>query len=59
MKTESLMNNLNMKKIKQIVPAINPLAQIVGSEKILMDRTIMNGKTVTEEQKLNIKPLFS
>lgn len=43
-----------------IPPAINPVAQIkVQTNKILMDRTIIANRPMTEEQKLNVKPLFS
>lgn len=46
--------------INMIQPAINPVAQIkINTNKILMDRTIISNRPVTEEQKLNIKPIFS
>ncbi len=49
---EKYNNNIN--------PAINPIAaRKLINGKVLMDRTIISNKTVTEEQKLNIKPLFS
>jgi hypothetical protein len=49
-----------MKKCNIINPAINPIAgRKLTTGKILMDRTVFASKTVTEEQKLNIKPLFS
>ena len=50
----------NMKKCNIINAAINPIAgRKLTTGKILMDRTVLASKTVTEEQKLNIKPLFS
>ena len=39
--------------------AINPMAQVMSAEKILMDKTIRNGRVMNEEQVLNVKPLFS
>lgn len=49
-----------MENVLKIKPAINPIAgRKLTNGKILMDRTIISNRPVTEEQKLNIKPLFS
>lgn len=49
-----------MENIIKITQAINPIDNIkVKNDKILMDRIVLPNRTVTEEQKLNIKPLFS
>jgi hypothetical protein len=50
----------NMQNCNIIKPAINPIAGLkLTTGKILMDRTVLPYGTVTEEQKLNIKPVFS
>lgn len=49
-----------MVNLINIKGAINPIDTIkVKNDKILMDRIVLPNRTVTEEQKLNIKPLFS
>ena len=49
-----------MENIIKITQAINPTNdRKITTDKILMDRIVLPNRTVTEEQKLNIKPLFS
>jgi hypothetical protein len=46
---------------KKIIPAINalPTNNTLVAHKILMDRMIQGDRTVTEEIKLNLTPIFS
>lgn len=52
------MNRSDILLIKK-KPILNVSAQSINPAQLLMDKALKNGKAVNEEQKLDIKPIFS